>query len=228
MRVRALLRLYPRAWRERYGDEFVALLESRPLTIAGVLNIAGAACRERAAAMALPTSWPEATMPLVILTVALATPAIVSRTAAIVFARYGASPAFQQTFTRVGEQLLCTPAPIVRFGSWLIMPMLAVLVRSAAAGWWVVEWGTRTKVRTLEFALWLPLLVAVEAARTVIAHAGSCSVVSFDRGWIEQAAPVLNASMLLWSASRESQRVRQRARDRRSQPPRSFGPLGLS
>ena len=29
----ALLRLYPRAWRERYGDEIVALLGERPPTL---------------------------------------------------------------------------------------------------------------------------------------------------------------------------------------------------
>ena len=27
-----LLRLYPRAWRDRYGEEFLALLESCPLS----------------------------------------------------------------------------------------------------------------------------------------------------------------------------------------------------
>lgn len=31
MKARWLLRLYPRAWRERYGDEFLALLEARPM-----------------------------------------------------------------------------------------------------------------------------------------------------------------------------------------------------
>src|SRR4029079_7068859 len=31
--VSALIRLYPRAWRERYEDEFLALLEARPPTI---------------------------------------------------------------------------------------------------------------------------------------------------------------------------------------------------
>jgi hypothetical protein len=31
MKPETLLRLYPRAWRERYGDEFAALLESEPM-----------------------------------------------------------------------------------------------------------------------------------------------------------------------------------------------------
>jgi hypothetical protein len=34
-----LLRLYPRAWRQRYGAEFTALLEQQPLTPALVVDI---------------------------------------------------------------------------------------------------------------------------------------------------------------------------------------------
>jgi hypothetical protein len=39
MKSRWLLRLYPRAWRERYGDEFLSLLESRPLGVAQIIDI---------------------------------------------------------------------------------------------------------------------------------------------------------------------------------------------
>jgi hypothetical protein len=35
----ALLRLYPRAWRERYGDEMVALLESEPTSMLDHLDL---------------------------------------------------------------------------------------------------------------------------------------------------------------------------------------------
>jgi hypothetical protein len=35
----ALLRLYPRAWRDRYGDEFLALLESKPPDLLDRLDI---------------------------------------------------------------------------------------------------------------------------------------------------------------------------------------------
>ncbi len=37
--ARLLLRLYPRRWRERYGDEFAALLARQPLTWESVLDI---------------------------------------------------------------------------------------------------------------------------------------------------------------------------------------------
>ena len=43
----ALIRLYPRAWRERYEDEFLALLEARPPTIGDRLDIVRAALDAR-------------------------------------------------------------------------------------------------------------------------------------------------------------------------------------
>lgn len=42
-----LIRLYPRAWRDRYGEEFAALLESNPGRPAQVANVVCAALRER-------------------------------------------------------------------------------------------------------------------------------------------------------------------------------------
>jgi nitrite reductase/ring-hydroxylating ferredoxin subunit len=44
---RFLLRCYPAAWRERYADEFLALLEQRPPGIRQALDIAGAAVDAR-------------------------------------------------------------------------------------------------------------------------------------------------------------------------------------
>lgn len=49
--VRGLLRLYPRAWRERYGDELVALLDESGITPVRVLDIVRAAAYERARAI---------------------------------------------------------------------------------------------------------------------------------------------------------------------------------
>ena len=49
--ARALVRLYPRAWRERYGVEFGALLEDGPGGVREVLDVMGSALGERA----LPT-----------------------------------------------------------------------------------------------------------------------------------------------------------------------------
>ena len=41
--IRALLRLYPRAWRRRYGVEFAALLAQRPLSPLEVVDVVRAA-----------------------------------------------------------------------------------------------------------------------------------------------------------------------------------------
>lgn len=47
MRAETLLRLYPRAWRERYGEEFLALLGDRPLYLAQVIDIISGAIDAR-------------------------------------------------------------------------------------------------------------------------------------------------------------------------------------
>ncbi len=44
--ARLLLRLYPRSWRDRYGEEFHSLLESSPGGLANTFNVLGAAIRE--------------------------------------------------------------------------------------------------------------------------------------------------------------------------------------
>jgi hypothetical protein len=43
----ALIRLYPRAWRDRYEDEFLALLEARPPTLGDRIDIVRAAIDAR-------------------------------------------------------------------------------------------------------------------------------------------------------------------------------------
>jgi hypothetical protein len=45
--TRILVRMYPRAWRERYGAEFAALLQDRPVGFGAVLNVMGSALGER-------------------------------------------------------------------------------------------------------------------------------------------------------------------------------------
>ena len=50
--ARALLRLYPRAWRQRYGDEFLALIADGGLSWREVVDVIGAAGVERVRALA--------------------------------------------------------------------------------------------------------------------------------------------------------------------------------
>jgi hypothetical protein len=45
--ARRLLALYPRAWRERYGDEFLELVGDEPLSVTQVINIVSGAIDAR-------------------------------------------------------------------------------------------------------------------------------------------------------------------------------------
>lgn len=46
-----LTRLYPRAWRQRYGDEFTALLEQHQLSFWDILDIIQCACEAHVVAL---------------------------------------------------------------------------------------------------------------------------------------------------------------------------------
>ena len=55
--ARALLRLYPRAWRARYGDEFLALVADTGLSWRTLVDVSSAALVERARAIAGAKLW---------------------------------------------------------------------------------------------------------------------------------------------------------------------------
>lgn len=55
MKPATLLRLYPRAWRERYGEEFVALIEQSGGGWRCLVNVASGATRERLRALGVPS-----------------------------------------------------------------------------------------------------------------------------------------------------------------------------
>jgi hypothetical protein len=55
--ARALLRLYPRAWRARYGDEFLALVADTGLSWRTVADVSAAALVERVRAIAGAKLW---------------------------------------------------------------------------------------------------------------------------------------------------------------------------
>ncbi|MCC7009793.1 MAG: hypothetical protein IT184_13385 [Acidobacteria bacterium] len=50
-----LLRLYPKAWRQQYGDELLELLERRPLSLSAILDVLRAALWQRMRAVAPST-----------------------------------------------------------------------------------------------------------------------------------------------------------------------------
>lgn len=47
--ARMLVRLYPRRWRQRYGDEFAAVLEDQPMKLRAVLDVVRGALAQRLA-----------------------------------------------------------------------------------------------------------------------------------------------------------------------------------
>jgi hypothetical protein len=51
-----LLKLYPRAWRARYGDEFLALLSEGPLTLRHTINVVSGAVDARLSGWRRPAS----------------------------------------------------------------------------------------------------------------------------------------------------------------------------
>lgn len=55
MTRRVLLRLYPKHWRQRYGEEFGRLLEETPFSAGVVANVISAAARVRL--MTTPLGW---------------------------------------------------------------------------------------------------------------------------------------------------------------------------
>ena len=59
-----LLNLYPRAWRERYEDEFVALLEARPPDAHDRIDIVRGAIDARLHPQPDPVGSPEAPVPI--------------------------------------------------------------------------------------------------------------------------------------------------------------------
>jgi len=62
--MNTLMRLYPRAWRERYGDELVALLEEHPATLADLVDLMRGAFDARLHPQVPGASAPDKEMPM--------------------------------------------------------------------------------------------------------------------------------------------------------------------
>jgi len=56
--VRALLRLYPKAWRARYGAEFAAVLDMQPVSLGLVMDVIAGALDARLSPQVHTTSMP--------------------------------------------------------------------------------------------------------------------------------------------------------------------------
>jgi hypothetical protein len=61
--ARWLVSLYPRRWRDRYGDEFVVFLEDHPYTFGAAANVVGSAAAERLrSGMGFTMNWRQRTL----------------------------------------------------------------------------------------------------------------------------------------------------------------------
>jgi hypothetical protein len=122
MTPRRLLRLYPRQWRQRYGDEFLALLEARPVSRTVVVDIIRAAAWEwirwtrtgrlaLAAGIAVPLAWLEGRL--------------IQRWPAPIGAFWDFRP---PTWTHFWMEMAVLSSP------WLLGLVLLILARPPAAG----------------------------------------------------------------------------------------------
>lgn len=131
---RSLTRLYPRAWRRRYGDEFALLLDATPLSAGVIANVFGAAARE----------WIVRTLTgRVLLGPAVAYAALLA--AQVLSAAVAAAP----TFSYEGGQTIVTPPWTVSLG------YLHPLIGFAVLGRWALRLWHEIRMSDREFACWL-------------------------------------------------------------------------
>jgi hypothetical protein len=216
--TRRLARLYPRAWRARYEEEFVALLDARgDLTWSDTIDILGAAGREWGRTIARwPTREPaddlrtlrrQSWIDLVVITIAAGLIDIVARSAAGLFHEWTASG-----------------GPFA-----LLFVQAAVAVRCAFT--YRRSTGRVLRVGPRELAMWLALVLGA----AIIAHIDpQRSSLVLNSWWLHVSSRpgfgvYLSVSFLMQStpaAAARAQRLREllERRRRASVPP---NPLGL-
>ena len=139
MRRDLLVRLYPRLWRHRYGEEFARLLEDTPLSAGVVANVAKAAAKE----------WLFRTfVGVLVLGPAIAFVALVA--ARLLSVLIAAEP----TFTYEAGQRIVTPPWPTALGvlpSYVAFALLGRVTFGALRG---------SRIRDAEFAFWICCLFA--------------------------------------------------------------------
>ena len=140
--ARLLVGLYPRAWKNRYGDEFVAMLEEGRGGIAAVCNVLRAALGERMVPTVVAAT-PLPTVPTVVVDPTAFLPLAMSLTALAVvlghIALYGhAREADEGATAHIWQLLMGGQIPLVMFfaARWLPRaprPTLCVLALQAGA-----------------------------------------------------------------------------------------------
>lgn len=239
MKPETLLRLYPRAWRERYGDEFVTLLNETGAAPAQVIDIARAALVERARAIiGQGYPWPLAFIRLREAATLLVSPllaGLVLSIAANVIAntlhrRFGVLPEFNSRLT--GDVFMLVSPPDIlrtlhRFS--IIQPLLLLRCATGFASFFGWKW---LRMRRVEATLWCAVIMVFSAARQLgeMATFGEPGFPSYARSeiWLDGLAYCVFACMQLLFASAYYWRIVERVNARQTlRTPPPARPLGL-
>jgi len=222
--ARLLVRLYQRQWRERYGDELAALLEESPVGWRVCADIAGGAIRERWSAS--PSIGRVGIMLLAPNAIALAIAGVSALISQMIWAQYGASPAFHSHI--VGDiPKICYPPAItawpLQFGwlSWL------ALFRPIAAGL-NADMMARWKVRAAEIPVWAALLLVVATVTTTVRLADNCGYTQNQANLLRDAfISSTTPLMMLFMSSTFALRWQREQAARKRPAPTDFTKLGL-
>lgn len=187
MNRRVLLRLYPRRWRARYGDEFLALLEQQPMTPLVVLDVVLGALDAHLRPHFAATDASVGGR-------ALAALAALRTTALTVFCAYSAFVVAGGAFYGMVDDSAFLPmtAHPPLFAAWLTAEAGA-----AVSGAALVAGGLPIALATLAFALRHQRRdILVLLAVPFMAFAGIILLIVFlaaiFAGWIPAPAPIVN------------------------------------
>lgn len=165
MKPATLLRLYPRSWRERYGEEFIALMSQTGATPAQVIDVVHAAGVERLrSAIRWTPSHPwrnvrDAARFVAGSFIAGSVIAVIANVVAFeIHARYGALPAFNSTTDAAFPHLIGPPAILQTLAwysrwQWLILPRM---ILSGGPVFCLSRW---LRVSKFESALWAAVIL---------------------------------------------------------------------
>jgi hypothetical protein len=229
----SLLRLYPRKWRERYGEEFVALLEQTGATPGQVMDIVRAAAKERL----LPATgdwmfgWGYIAGTLVVGSLI----ALAANVAAFaIHARYGHLPSFNSTFSEGQPVVAYSPAIVsmlFAIGSLQWLVMLRALL-SGGQFYFSARW---VKVSGIEAMVWAAVIAATATADQLrmFATFGDAGFPSYSRVEIFEFSWPQCITLCLWLAMSTTRywdavvAARERAKVRQQVPIPPGGFLGL-
>lgn len=193
MKPSALLRLYPRAWRERYGDEFVALLHETGASPAQVMDIVRAAMVQRVLSLTgrrVESRVDGLRQGLATILLAVTSGTLIAVAANIAAfalqARYGHLPSFHSVITDGVPRIAYPPVILPTLFAFARLQFL-VMLRAILSGGSFVRW---LRVSRIEMALWALVMLVSSTASQLMMFA------TFG----EPGFPWYSRSEILWDA----------------------------